>query len=101
MTLTVSKDRFLTLMSYFPEARDYYKPKADARRIEFKRLMRNFYKKLEDNCFLDIFNKNSIRLGKYQNNNNDSSEDEGLSIEEILIRAANPDLKKYEKEQKN
>lgn len=47
LTLTISKDRFLTLMNYFPEARDYYKPKADARRIEFKRLMRNFYIRLE------------------------------------------------------
>jgi hypothetical protein len=55
MTLTIPKERFLTLMSYFPEARDYYKPKAEARRIEYKRLMRNYYKKLEQNCFLDFF----------------------------------------------
>tara|TARA_B110000285_G_scaffold191110_1_gene218710 strand:+ start:1686 stop:1829 length:144 start_codon:yes stop_codon:yes gene_type:complete len=47
MTLTVKKERFLELMNFFPEARDYYKPRAEARRIEFKRLMRNFYKKLE------------------------------------------------------
>lgn len=64
MTLSISKDRFLTLMSYFPEARDYYKPRADARRIEFKRLMRNFYKKLEKEFFLDIFGEKSLRLGR-------------------------------------
>jgi len=51
-------------MSYFPEARIYYKPKAEARRIEYKRLMRNYYKKLEQNCFLDFFQDKSMRIGK-------------------------------------
>jgi len=64
MTLTITKERFLTLMSYFPEARIYYKPKAEARRIEYKRLMRNYYKKLEQNCFLDFFQDKSMRIGK-------------------------------------
>lgn len=54
MTLTVTKERFLTLMDYFPEAKEYYKPKAEARRIEYKRLMRNFYRKLEQNCILNL-----------------------------------------------
>jgi len=30
--------------------------------------------------------------------NNKSSDDEGISIEELLIRAANPELRKYEKD---
>lgn len=98
MLLTIPKERFITLMRYFPEAKDYYQPRAEARRIEFKRLMQNFYCKLQDNCLLDIFNQKSPRLGKYDTLK-DSSDEEGVSIEEILIRAANPDLKKYEKDQ--
>jgi hypothetical protein len=96
MTLTVKKERFLELMNFFPEARDYYKPRAEARRIEFKRLMRNFYKKLEQNCIVNLITRNCDR-GKIDCS---SSDEEGLSVDEILIRASNPNLKKLEKSQK-
>lgn len=97
MTLTVTKERFLTLMSYFPEARDYYKPKAEARRIEYKRLMRNFYAKLENHCLLDQLRERGKMFPKAVPMNNDSSDENEISVEELLLRADNPDLKTFER----
>lgn len=41
-TMCLKKKTFLNLLSQFPEAHDYYLMRAKARRIEFKRLKKQF-----------------------------------------------------------
>ena len=49
-------------MNDFPEAKAFYVKRSQQRRIEFKRLMRNFYEKLERKNLLAIFEEDGSTI---------------------------------------
>ena len=48
VTLCIGKDKMHNLMESFPEARKFYVERAWDRRIEFRRVVKRFRRKLED-----------------------------------------------------
>ena len=76
-------------MNDFPEAKAFYVKRSQQRRIEFKRLMRNFYEKLERKNLLAIFEEDgstiqsNLTLKEESNpDNQDNHDHHGESVAE-------------------